>query len=177
LPSSSLLIVIHNFKCGSFDAKVTKDKLNLIKDCLCIVQNFRRHKKMKSNFYSHDKNSSSEKHFLASIDSKVAEKKMNKIYKGVCQHRQFLEDLLQQNSLPTDLKSHLYLLLTSPTKSSSSTILTTLKTYYSDDIIKALMNAIDSKAIKMFDATTMPSCANDALCERLDEVFTLNINY
>jgi hypothetical protein len=137
---------------------------------------------MKSNSFSHfigDKNSSSSgKHFLAGgvAKSKVAERKMNEIYKGICQHRQFLEDLLRHQSLPTDLKSHLYLLLTAPTKSSSSTILTSLKSHYSDDIIKALMNAIDSKAIKMLNAKNS-NCADDALCERLDEVFAPVINY
>lgn len=155
------------------DAKVSLHIfiLNLIRDCLCIVFKLRepfflRTQKMKSNSFSHsveDKKSNK---------SKVAERRMNEIYKGICQHRQFLEDLLRHNSLPTDLKSHLYLLLTAPTKSSSSTILASLKSHYSDDIMKALMNAIDSKAIKLNS-----SCADDALCERLDEVFAPVINY
>lgn len=103
--------------------------------------------------------------------------KFNEICNGISQNRQFLEDLLKQHSLDVspDLIAHLFLLLNSLTKSSSSTLLASMKSCYSDDVIKTLMNiaaaAADGKTIKMLQSNKTSSCANDdAACERLDEV-------
>lgn len=137
---------------------------------------------MKINSCSHhqaDKNSGVLQHFLETIasDSKF-NGKVNKISKGICTNRFFLEDLLRQHSMDVspDLIAHLFLLLHSLTKSSSSMILASLKSHYSDDIIKSLMNMVDGRTIKMLHSTTS-SCANDALCERLNEVCYSMINF
>lgn len=128
--------------------------------------------------HSADKNSDNLQHFLETIksDSKF-NGKVNRISKGICTNRLFLEDLLRQHSLNVspDLIAHLFLLLHSLTKSSSSMILASLKSHYSDDIIKCLVNMVDGSAIKMLQWKTS-SCANDALCERLDEVCYSMIN-
>ena len=132
-----------------------------------------------SSHQSTDKNSGNLQHFLATIasDSKF-NGKVNKISKGICKNRLFLEDLLRQHSMDVspDLIAHLFLLLHSLTKSSSSMILASLKAHYSEDIIKSLMNMVDGRAIKMLQSKTS-SCANDALCERLDEVCYSMINF
>lgn len=102
---------------------------------------------------------------------KFDERNMSEICRGICSNRQFLEDLLRQNSLALspDLITYLYLLLNSLTKSSSSTILASMKSRYDDNIIKTLMNVADASAIKLLQSSKTSSCADDALV-RLNEV-------
>lgn len=95
---------------------------------------------------------------------------------AITRNRRYLENLLKKSSLnPTpDLITHLFLLVSFPTKSSSSTIYDSMKSRYDDRIIKTLLEVADGSAIKSFQLQTTRCSTNDAFKEKINMVRMIN---
>lgn len=98
-----------------------------------------------------------------------------KIFKVILRNRHFLETLLKSFSLDTTpaLITHLVLLLNYLSKSSSSTILNSMRLHYANiEIIQTLLAVVDASAIKilMNNNNFASNCANEVINDRLNEV-------
>lgn len=75
----------------------------------------------------------------------------NEIFTDVCRHRDFIKFLLNSSGMQenSQLTVHLHLLIFFLSKSTSSTILDSIKNHFSNDVIKVLLGLIDDEQFMM----------------------------